>query len=137
MHNRRTGAYYGEAQGGEPILKKEVSQNSNALGLASYVNQKFKGKNIGGSILPPDLQTSIDKYIAGGRSVFSPPPSRIMVDGGVLTSQGSVVVVDIDYERLGKEFSKAAKEIPPNVVGLVELSEGLDNLANIQENSTI
>ncbi len=39
----RGGAYYGEAEGGEPILTKAVSQSKEGLRMASDLNQMFGG----------------------------------------------------------------------------------------------
>lgn len=93
MFNRRTGAYFGEAEGGEPILTKKTSQNRKALGLLSAVNVDHGGDWLGGARPPESLLKDLRSYMFTGKgfspsSIYRNPPRRIYQAGGITTPVG-------------------------------------------------
>lgn len=111
----KSGAYYGEAEGGEPILTKGTSRNKRSLGVLSKVNQMFGGKSLGGQPIPSELAEQLNQYIRASRSVVYRVPSRpVFQTGGVLTQPTAFEAIggtEIDYERLGDAVARSLRGV--------------------------
>ena len=121
----RSGAYYGEAEGGEPILTKRTSRNKKTLGVLSYINQKYGGDALGGSLIPDDLKSAIDAYVgssmAGGFNVPR-PPLRVYASGGVVQAQAIPTAQQFTKEDLADAVASAMK----NVTIITEVRDVVD-----------
>lgn len=110
----KTGSYYGEAEGGEPILTKGTSRNPKTLGILSYINQKYGGARLGGASIPDDIKQVIDSFMGTGTASgfnIPSPPMRIYARGGVVQAQQNVQDVGLTKEEIGQAVAEAVKGI--------------------------
>lgn len=89
LFNKNTGAYFGEAQGGEPILVKGVSQNPALLAAASAIN-----------------------VAAGGKPLTSTP---FMNDGGLVSRyvSGPAIQQQAMSDTVTQQIKIAIENLPP------------------------
>ena len=144
MYDGKTGKYKGEIEGQEIVMKKTVTKNKKAKGVASFINQLFGGKAFGGEQIPKQLREDLAKHLTGSeiasrtvRGLAQVIPISKFMDGGIIgnnvpqvTRQSSVQRISLSDDAVNKLNDNTTQAIS-NVADefkstMNDLKEGLE-----------